>query len=214
MVSCQEPASTTLLRLIADGFGPHEFGLDSTLPDAAGEIVRSAATQLADRFGATYERLYGDHRQLLDALHTAGYPLPPELRAPAEFALARRFEAEIAKAVDSDEASSFETAQAIAYEARQRGFRLATPSATAIMGRTLLTAVERAIEDPEPPRIGAALHLLRLTRQLAVDARPRPIAGARPRRARRSTAPASRPLTRRRCDLSRPPSAFAHRPVA
>ena len=141
---------TTLLRLIGDGFGPREFGLESALPDAAGEIVRSAAAQLADRFGATYERLYNDHRQLLDALNTAGYPLPPELRAPAEFALARRFEAEIAKAVDSAETGSFEAAQAIAREARHHGFQLATPSAAAIMGRTLLTAVERAVEDPDP----------------------------------------------------------------
>ncbi len=159
---------TTLLRLIGDGFGPREFGLESALPDAAGEIVRSAAAQLADRFGATYERLYNDHRQLLDALNTAGYPLPPELRAPAEFALARRFEAEIAKAVDSEETGSFEAAQAIAREARHRGFQLATPSAAAIMGRTLLTAVERAVEDPDPARIEAALQLLRLTRQLGL----------------------------------------------
>jgi hypothetical protein len=158
---------TTLLRVMG-GFGPREFGLDSALPDAAGEIVRSAAAQLADRFGATYERLYADHRQLLDALITAGYPLPPELRAPAEFALARRFEAEIAKAVDNDEAASFEVAQAIAREARYRGFQLATPSAAAIMGRTLLTAVERAVEDPEPPRIAAALQLLQLTGQLGL----------------------------------------------
>jgi alpha-amylase/alpha-mannosidase (GH57 family) len=159
---------TTLLRLIAEDFGPHEFALDSALPDAAGEIVRSAAAQLADRFGATYDRLYGDNRQLLDALVTAGYPLPPELRAPAELALARRFEAEIAKAVDSDEPDSFETAQAIAREARHRGFHLATPSAAAIMGRTLLTAVERAVEDPESQRIAAALQVLRLTRHLGL----------------------------------------------
>ena len=123
---------------------------------------------MADRFGATYERLYADHRQLLDALTTAGYPLPPELRAPAEFALARRFEAEIAKAVDNDEAASFDAAQAIAREARHRGFQLATPRAAAIMGRTLLTAVERAVEEPEPPRIDAALQLLRLTSQLGL----------------------------------------------
>jgi alpha-amylase/alpha-mannosidase (GH57 family) len=162
---------TTLLRLISDTFGPREFGLDSALPDAGEQIVRSAAAQLADRFGATYERLYTDHQQLLDALVSAGYPLPPELRAPAEFALARRFEAEIAKAVDTEETESFETARAIAREARHRGFQLATPSASAIMGRTLLTAVERAIDEQEHQRVTAALQLLGLTRQLglAVD---------------------------------------------
>jgi alpha-amylase/alpha-mannosidase (GH57 family) len=162
---------TSMLRLIADGFGPREFGLDSALPDAAGEIVRGAAAQLADRFGATYEGMYADNRQLLDALISAGYPLPRELRAPAEFALARRFEAEIARAVDAAEPASYDSARAIAREARHRGFELATPSASAIMGRTLLTAVERAVEEPERARIDAALQLLRLTRQLglAVD---------------------------------------------
>ena len=123
---------------------------------------------MADRFGATYERLYGDHQQLLDALVTAGYPLPPELRAPAELALARRFEAEIAKAVDKEEDASFDAAHAIAREARHRGFHLATPRAAAIMGRTLLTAVERAVEDPEPPRVAAALQVLQLTGQLGL----------------------------------------------
>ena len=160
---------TTLLRIISDGFGPHEFGLESALPDAADQIVHGAAAQLAERFGATYERLYADHRGLLDALITANYPLPPELRAPAEFALARRFEAEIARAVDADDTGAFRAAQAIALEARHGGFRLATPSAAATMSHTLLAAVERAIEEPDPARVKAALDLLHLTRELGLD---------------------------------------------
>jgi hypothetical protein len=162
---------TTLLRLIAEGFGPREFGLDSALPDESEQIVRGAATQLAERFGATYEQLYADHRRSLDALLSAGHPLPPELRAPAEFALARRFEAEIARAVDNAATESFDAAQAIASEARIRGFQLATPRAAAIMGRTLLAAVERAVDDPEQSRVAAALQLVGMTRQLglAVD---------------------------------------------
>jgi hypothetical protein len=101
-------------------------------------------------------------------LLTAGYPLPPELRAPAEFALARRFEAEIARAVDDPSTDSFRAAQEIVREARQGGFQLASPRAAALMGRTLLAAVERVIEEPDSARVDAALGLLRLTRDLGL----------------------------------------------
>jgi hypothetical protein len=157
---------STVLRLLAEGVGPHEFGLESALPDAADQLVAGAARQLIDRFATTYEQLYADHRHRLNALLTAGYPLPPELRAPAEFALARRFETEIARAVDDASTESFHAAQEIAREARQGGFQLASPRAAAIMSRTLLAGVERVIEDPDQAQADAALGLLRLTREL------------------------------------------------
>jgi alpha-amylase/alpha-mannosidase (GH57 family) len=158
---------TTLLRLIVDGFGPREFGLDSALPDAADQIVAGAADTLAERFAETYDRLYADHRSRLDALITAGYPLPPELRAPMELALARRFEVEIARAVHEDGAERFTVANDIAREARRAGVQLATPRAARTMSATLLAAVERAVEQPDDDeRAGAALGLLRLVRGL------------------------------------------------
>jgi len=156
----------TVLRLLSEGVGPREFGLESALPDAADQMVASAAGQLIDRFTATYERLYDDHRARLNALLTAGYPLPPELRAPAEFALARRFEEEIARAVGEDSNDAFRAARDIAREARHGGFQRASPRAAAIMSRTLLAAVERVIDDPDDERVDAALGLLRLTRDL------------------------------------------------
>ena len=158
---------TTLLRLIVDGFGPREFGLDSALPDAADQIVAGAADTLAERFAETYDRLYVDHRSRLDALITAGYPLRPELRAPMELALARRFEVEIARAVHEDGTERFAVANDIAREARRAGVQLATPHAATTMSATLLAAVERAVERPhDDERAGAALGLLRLVRRL------------------------------------------------
>ena len=67
----------TILRIIGEGFGPREFGLESALPDAADQIVASAAAGLVDRFAQVYEHLYSDHRSRLAALLTAGYALPP-----------------------------------------------------------------------------------------------------------------------------------------
>jgi alpha-amylase/alpha-mannosidase (GH57 family) len=160
---------STVLRLLAEGVGPHEFGLDSALPDAADQLVASAARQLIDRFAATYEQLYADHRPRLNALMTAGYPLPPELRAPAEFALARRLEEEIASVGDDVSSDSFQAAQEIVREARQGGFQLASTRAAALMSRTLLTAVERVVEKPDDARADVALGLLRLTRELRMS---------------------------------------------
>jgi len=157
-----------VLRLLAEGVGPREFGLESALPDAADELVDSAARQLTERFAATYEQLYADHRPRLNALARAGYPLPPELRAPAEFALARRLESEIARAVDDPSADSFRTAQDLVREARQLGLPLASPRAAEIMSRTVLTAVERVLEEPTDDRVRSALGLLRLTRDLGL----------------------------------------------
>ncbi len=154
-----------LLRLIAEGFGPREFGLESALPDAAAQIVHSAAGTLVDRFRVEYDQLYGDHHPTISALITAGYPLPPELRVPAEFALAGRFEAAVAAAVDAPE-DGFRSARDAVREARAAGFHLATPRAAATMARSLLAAVERAAADPTDERVEAALDLLRLTREL------------------------------------------------
>jgi len=159
-------AVPSVLRLLAEGVGPREFGLESALPDAAEELVASAARQLTERFGATYEHLYADHRGRLNALARAGYPLPPELRAPVEFAPARRFETEIPRAVDDPGTDSFRAARDVVREARQLGLQLASPEAALLMSRTVRAAVERALDEASDDRVNAALGLLRLTREL------------------------------------------------
>jgi len=164
---------STILRLVGEGFGPREFGLESALPDAPDQIMRDTAERLVDRFTSTIERLYDDNRPTIDALVTAGYPLPPELRAPAELALARRFEDEVAAVADpvTPDPQSFARARAVVAEARGAGFRLATPRAAALMTRSVSAAVDRALEEASAGQVDAveaALALLRLTRDLDV----------------------------------------------
>lgn len=160
---------STLLRLVAEGVGPHEFGLDAALPDEADQLVASAAAQLSDRFTATYERLYDDHRPRLNALLTAGYPLPPELRAPAEFALAHRLEDELEALGDDPTPESLRAVQEIVREARHGGFRLASASAGPVLERTLVAAVRRAVAEPEDARVEVAFRLVRLARDLGLS---------------------------------------------
>ena len=148
---------TALLRMVVDDFGPDEFGLDSALPDAAERIVARAASQLASRFAAAYDRLYSDHRDTLESLAAAGYPLPPMLRAPAELALARRIEAEVAAQSGSFDPGDYAAAVALARQARAGGFTIDTPQARTTVERLLLMAAERAVGGPDAAaRSGAA----------------------------------------------------------
>jgi alpha-amylase/alpha-mannosidase (GH57 family) len=158
---------TTLLRMVSSGFGPREFGLQSVLPDAADEILQGAARELADRFAVAYERLFADHRARLLALAAAGYELPPELRAPAELSLARRFEAEVAAQAGSSDPAAYAEAVAVARQAKAEGYRIDTPGALRTVERLLTDAVERAVVDGD---VDGALALLDLARDL--DLRP------------------------------------------
>ena len=153
---------TTLLRMLSASFGPHEFGLDAALPDAADEILQSAARELADRFAGAYERLFTDHRGRLAALAAAGYELPPELRAPAELSLARRFENEVAAQADSTDPASYAGAVAVARQARAEGYRIDTPEARHAIERIVTDAVEQGDTD-------VALALLALARDLDLE---------------------------------------------
>ena len=90
------------------------------------------------------------------------------MRAPAEFALARRFEAEIRAISDLQDPNAFRAARAVIDEARAAGLQLATPSAAAAMERAVLSAVTAAVEAPDEARVEAARALLRLTRELGL----------------------------------------------
>ncbi|HUR18368.1 MAG TPA: DUF3536 domain-containing protein [Acidimicrobiales bacterium] len=155
---------TTLLRMVG-GLGPREFDLRSALPDAAERLVENAAAALSDRFAAAYERLVDDHWHILKAFASAGHPIPPELRAPAELVLARRLEAEILAQHGSLEAGAYNAARRIAQEATASGFAVDTPRVREAISRLLLAAVSRAVDGAG---VDEAIAVLRLARELRV----------------------------------------------
>jgi len=158
---------TTMLRLVSDGFGPPEFGLASALPDAAEQFLHGAARTLSDRFAAAYDQLFGDHHQTLSALAAAGYQLPPELRAPAELALARRLEAEVSAQAGSLEPADYAGAVAIAREALASGVTLAVPGVLQGLERLVRRAVERTLDGDGS--LDAVLGLLDVAENLDID---------------------------------------------
>ena len=160
-----EPVSH-LVRVLGE-IGPTEFDLSWALPDAADQILASVADGLTERFVRAYDQLFEDNRATLDALAAAGYQLPPPLRAPGELALARRFEAEVQAQQGSWDPDAYRAAAGIAALAAAHGISLDTPGALGAMQRTILAAVDRALEHPQDPGAGdAALELLRLAREL------------------------------------------------
>ena len=169
---------TAVLRVVAEEFGPDEFGLEAALPDAGGDIVASAAAGLADRFGAALERLWDDNRDVLASLAVAGHPLAPELRAPILFAVGRRLRAALA-VVASPAGDDVEVALAAAREANDAAWeadRLAVASDVAdarvgdALAAAVLAAVRRALDATDrAPAMKVVRDLLKLRRPLAAD---------------------------------------------
>jgi 2-hydroxychromene-2-carboxylate isomerase len=139
---------TTLVRMLGDGFGPAEFGLESALPDAPEQIVASAAGALTDRFASAYARLFGDHQHTLVALVRAGYQLPPELRAPGELALARQLAAAVQEQRGSVDPADYAGAIEVARQARAAGLDIDTPAVRATVSDLLARAVAAAVGEP------------------------------------------------------------------
>jgi hypothetical protein len=165
---------TTLLREVVDRFGPREFGLESALPDAAGQIVDRAAQSLVDRVASTYDQLRSDHHETFTALARAGYQLPPELRAPIELALARRFETELARAAVDGTPGAYAAAAGLARAASAEGFDIRGPESDRLVERATERAVEVAIAalvsggSRAAAEVDEAVELVGLARELGL----------------------------------------------
>jgi alpha-amylase/alpha-mannosidase (GH57 family) len=162
---------TAVLRVVDECFGPREFGLEAALPDAAGDIVASAADELADRFAAALEALWVDNRDVLGSLATAGHPLEPELRAPIEFALGRRLRSALAAVLEgADAEGAVREATDVAWEARRLGVDLAGDRVRPALAAAIEAATRRALaggDDDAADAVDAVLRdLLRLRRPL------------------------------------------------
>ncbi len=160
---------SSLLRRVAEHFGPHEFGLESVLPDATGEILASTAEHLTNRFAASFERLLDDHRDTFRALALAGYPLPAELRAPAELVLVRRLEAELLELARGWSRPAMRAAQQTVAEARTLKLGLATPAVNRAAGAAVLELTRTAISEGTVVAVEAVQAVMALCRHAGLE---------------------------------------------
>jgi hypothetical protein len=159
---------TRLLRLVTDGFGLYEFDISAALPDAPDRLLRTAARSLADRFGAELERLFTDHRAVFSSLASAGQPLPDELRAPAQLALARRLEADLIDVATGGDRLALASAKSVVAEALDAGVRLDVPLVRTAAATTLDASVSRAVDSRDAAAVDEAIAVLDLARHAGV----------------------------------------------
>ena len=159
------PGIITALR--AD-YGGVEYGLDQLLPDGRERLSRAVFQDLLRQLSEQTSRVYQENRHRLDLFQAAGFPLPAELRAAAEFTLSSQFENEIRAQRESKDPLAYEKAVALARQASELGYKLDTHESQKVFGDMITDAVRQSLESPDSTRLGQALGLLRLTRDLGI----------------------------------------------
>src|SRR5258706_1882781 len=160
----------TMLRILQQELGPDEGGLESLLPDGRERISELVFGNIVGNFVDEYGRMYETNQRVLEQLQEAGFELPKELRAAAEFALGRRFMQEISNAHRSVDPAAYKKAIEIADEALRRGYEIDRSEASRLLGEMIAGAVARATESPIPARTKSAMALIGLARRLRDDA--------------------------------------------
>jgi len=160
-----------LLNLVTDVLDGEEFDLEQALPEGRQDIVHAVFSELEGRFREVYERLYTDHRRILEMLTAAGYSLPRDLRAAAELTLSGRLEQLLAGApgeggVD-DEALG--EVREILMLARSQGYRLDLTALERLLTGTVSSAARAAAHTLDAHDIEAVERWMGLCAELAVD---------------------------------------------
>jgi hypothetical protein len=103
-------------------------------------------------------------------LQDAGFDLPAELRAAAEFTVGRRFEAELQRLEREPSHDTLRAALLIADEVARLGYRLDRARTRRRVERLIARAVSSCVESHEAENFEAAFELIRLAHALGLDA--------------------------------------------
>lgn len=157
-----------LLRVLTQSFGPTEFALEHLLPGGQEKVSEAILRAVLERFSQQYAALYGDHQRTLDKLQSAGFHVPAELRAAAEFTLGRTLEAEIARQGASTDPRAYDRAVEIARAIHERGYRVDHSQSSLAFSRMITHAVHTAVSVPASRNIETVERLIHLTGELGL----------------------------------------------
>lgn len=155
-----------LLRLMQEDFGPYDFGLEHLLPEGRQRIYEVVFGRMVERFSNEYEHLYEENRRNIEMLQQAGFLLPKELRAAAEFTITRRLESELDNYERQNDTTAFREALRIAGEVAHHGYYLDRTSVRRKFENLILKTVRAALLEPESAHYEAALSLLEVANEL------------------------------------------------
>ena len=159
----------TLLGIIREHFGARDYGLEHLLPEGRKRIYEIVFGRMIARFAEEYERLYEENRRNIEMLQEAGFELPTELRAAAEFTIGRRFENELSR-FEREDLSAYLDALRIADEVARHGYRIDRTSLQQRLEGLLTRAVRHAVAQPAEENYLAALALITLAQRLNLEA--------------------------------------------
>jgi hypothetical protein len=151
-------------------FGPEEYGLEHLLPDGRESISGNLFRKMVDRFSEQYELLYEDNRRNIEMLHEAGFELPKELRAAAEFTIGRRFEKELRKQRENYHPAAYMKALELAEEAARHGYRIKRSAIWRLVEEMIGRTVRYTVANPSAENVQLALMLIQMTKKLGFNA--------------------------------------------
>ncbi|HEY0006501.1 MAG TPA: DUF3536 domain-containing protein [Pyrinomonadaceae bacterium] len=159
-----------LLRRAQELFGPAEYGLEHLLMGERERISAIIFRRMVDRFSEQYELLYEDSRRNIEMLRDAGFELPKELRAAAEFTIGRRFERELRQQQERYDPAALARALELADEAERHGYRVKRSAIWRLVEEMILKTVRFALDQPSPANIQSAIMLIRMAAKLGFNA--------------------------------------------
>jgi alpha-amylase/alpha-mannosidase (GH57 family) len=159
-----------LLRHTRDEFGPSEFGLEHLLAEDRQRIYEIVFGKTVERFSEQYEFLYEENRRNIEMLQEAGFELPQELRAAAEFTVGCRFESELRRLEREQTPDAIRSATRVADEVARRGYRIDRARTRRQVERLITRAITASVASPAPENIEASFELIRIAHTLGLDA--------------------------------------------
>ncbi|MFL6209496.1 MAG: DUF3536 domain-containing protein [Pyrinomonadaceae bacterium] len=159
----------TLLQLMKEEFGPRDYGLEHLLPEGRTRIYEIVFGRMVERFAEEYERLYEENRRNIEMLQEAGFELPTELRAAAEFTIGRRFEYELSR-FEHEDVAAYSDALRIADEVARHDYRIDHASVQQQLEEMITRSVRHAMSEPAEENYQAALALITLAQRLKLEA--------------------------------------------
>ncbi|MBM4374167.1 MAG: DUF3536 domain-containing protein [Deltaproteobacteria bacterium] len=167
----------TALRVAQEELGPDAFGIEHVLPNEREALSNALFAELRESYGAHFEAMLRDSQATIASFREAGLPVPPELRAAAELALARRFDEALSALPGAElDDTSYRAALSVAELARALGCKVSTDETRRKLEATLLHQLRRlAAGEERSERTGAvsplraALAVFELASRLGVE---------------------------------------------
>ncbi len=156
------------LGLMAETYGNDEFGMEHLLPEGRERVFGTVYASLVDRLTSEFALLYQENRRNLEMLQHAGFPIPRELTASAEFTLSRRFTDLILQQEGSLSPAAYQEAVQVAKEAARQGLQLDLTFADRRFSELLNRAVQIAVHEASDSNLKAAQGLLEVVKQMGL----------------------------------------------